>query len=155
MSLRLDDDLCQLVLSYLDFKDKVRLEGVCRQWQRLIYNDLTEMEYPFYDRESHYLWSGMSREERLIISRKIIEKCRFIRRLRVYPVCDTSMMKIIADYCPQLHSIELKFDSNPIDERVIEEFARSCGKNLTKFSIMPNETNDQGNLNPTFYLISI
>ena len=35
---RLGDDLTELILQYLTFEDKVRLECVSKQWRRLVYN---------------------------------------------------------------------------------------------------------------------
>lgn len=130
---RLDDDLCQLVLSFLSFKDKVRLEGVCRQWQRLIYTDITQLDYPFYDPNDHHFWSSLSPEERLRISNIILRKCQSVCRLRVHSICDSSLLRMIADNCPQLHSIQLTFYSEPIDTQVMKDFAESCGKNLREF----------------------
>ena len=47
---RFGDDLTEEVLQYLTFEDKIRLECVSKQWQRLIYNkqfviELIEYEY--------------------------------------------------------------------------------------------------------------
>ncbi len=35
---RICDDLCEVLLSYLSFADKIRFECVSKQWQKLIYN---------------------------------------------------------------------------------------------------------------------
>lgn len=35
---RFGDDLCELLLSYLSFNDKIRLECVSKQWKRLVYS---------------------------------------------------------------------------------------------------------------------
>ena len=35
---RLGDDLTELILQYLTFEDKVRLECVSKQWRRLVFN---------------------------------------------------------------------------------------------------------------------
>ncbi len=35
---RIDDDLCQLLLSYLSIEDKIRFECVSKQWKELVYN---------------------------------------------------------------------------------------------------------------------
>jgi len=37
-SARICDDLCEVLLSYLSFEDKIRFECVSKQWQKLIYN---------------------------------------------------------------------------------------------------------------------
>ncbi len=38
MSDRICDDLCELLLSYLSFEDKIKFECVSKQWQKLIFN---------------------------------------------------------------------------------------------------------------------
>ncbi len=35
---RICNDLCEVLLSYLSFEDKIRFECVSKQWQKLIYN---------------------------------------------------------------------------------------------------------------------
>jgi hypothetical protein len=35
---RFGDDLCELLLSYVTISDKIALECVSKQWQRLIFN---------------------------------------------------------------------------------------------------------------------
>src|ERR1700733_14144326 len=32
------DDLCEYILSFITFEDKIRLETVCKQWKQFIYN---------------------------------------------------------------------------------------------------------------------
>ena len=43
---RLGDDLTELILQYLTFEDKVRLECVSKQWRRLIYNKQSVINIP-------------------------------------------------------------------------------------------------------------
>jgi hypothetical protein len=38
MSHRICDDLCEILLSYLSFEDKIKFECVSKQWQRLVFN---------------------------------------------------------------------------------------------------------------------
>src|SRR6266700_6390662 len=35
---RFGDDLCELILSYMAFEDKFRLECVAKQWLRVVFN---------------------------------------------------------------------------------------------------------------------
>ena len=49
---RFGDDLTELILSYMRFKDKIRLECVSKQWRRLIYNK--QIVIKIYDKTRHY-----------------------------------------------------------------------------------------------------
>ena len=42
---RFGDDLCQYLLSFLSFEDTFRCECVSKQWQRLVFNTITELNY--------------------------------------------------------------------------------------------------------------
>jgi hypothetical protein len=43
---RFGDDFCELILSYLEMKDKIRLQFVNNQWRRCIFNRVYEFVYP-------------------------------------------------------------------------------------------------------------
>ena len=45
---RLGDDLTELILQYLTFEDKVRLECVSKQWRRLVFNKQFVIEFGYY-----------------------------------------------------------------------------------------------------------
>ncbi|CAG2170141.1 unnamed protein product [Oppiella nova] len=46
MSFDLNDDLCELILSYLSIEDRVRLECVSKQWHQLIYRSVHKFSLP-------------------------------------------------------------------------------------------------------------
>ena len=50
---RFGDDLNALILSYLTFEDKIRLECVSKQWQRCVYQRQFVIE--IFDKESDHL----------------------------------------------------------------------------------------------------
>ncbi len=43
---RFGDDFCELILSYLEINDKIRLQFVNSQWRRCIFNRVYEFDYP-------------------------------------------------------------------------------------------------------------
>ncbi len=43
---RFGDDFCELILSYLEINDKIRLQFVNSQWRRCIFNKVYEFDYP-------------------------------------------------------------------------------------------------------------
>ena len=46
---RFGDDLTELIVSYLWFEDKVRLECVSKHWRRLVYNKQFVIEFSDFD----------------------------------------------------------------------------------------------------------
>ena len=52
---RLGDDLTEVILQYLTFKDKIRLECVSKQWQRCVYQRqfVIEITEDVNDKECH------------------------------------------------------------------------------------------------------
>jgi hypothetical protein len=43
---RFCDDFCELILSYLEMDDKIRLQFVNSQWRRCIFNRVYQFDYP-------------------------------------------------------------------------------------------------------------
>jgi hypothetical protein len=43
---RFSDDFCELILSYLEIDDKIRLQFVNSQWRRCIFNRVYQFDYP-------------------------------------------------------------------------------------------------------------
>ena len=81
-SFNFGDDLCQLILSYLQFYDKFKLEGVCRQWKRLIFNSVVKLDFPF-DGVKHNRYSydqhlkSIDPDKILMISKDLITEIQF------------------------------------------------------------------------------
>ena len=44
------DDLCEYILSFITFEDKIRLETVCKQWKQFIYNKQFVLTFDYYGR---------------------------------------------------------------------------------------------------------
>jgi hypothetical protein len=81
---RFGDDLCQLLLSYLQLYDCFRCECVSKQWQRLIYTTVYE----------------------LTIDRELIHKMRGKRNFCDEDFIDISVIAAIIRKCPNIESIE-------------------------------------------------
>ena len=140
-SFNFGDDLCQLILSYLQFYDKFKLEGVCRQWKRLIFNSVRELDVPFNvyhvrGFKNYYTWDKMDSGQKLMISKNLIKKFHFIRELNVSVGCDEEILDLIAEYSYVLRKFQLKFDNkHSIDSKTWIKFAENCGKTLKYISI--------------------
>ena len=152
---RFGDDLCELLLSYLTFKDKIVLEDVSRQWKRTIYNKQSVLRVfsvhpiePIAHLNNHYVndllvpikvknfVSGFANNvnmrtldaDRL---KTLLTKCKRIINIeftRVY--VDKILFEIIGQYCPQLESITL--DIIGLEEEDIIAFGQKYGRRLKK-----------------------
>ena len=132
-SFNFGDDLCQLILSYLQFYDKFKLEGVCRQWKRLIFNSTAKLDFPFegVDDKDTYKWRSIDSNQRLMISKNLIKKFNFIRYINVSIGCNEEILDLIAEYSKGLRKLQLKFDNNiTIDRKTWIKFTENCGKYL-------------------------
>ena len=109
-SFNFGDDLCQLILSYLQFYDKFKLEGVCRQWKRLIFNSVVKLDFPFdgIDNKDSYKWHSIDSNRRLMISKSLIKKFNFIRYINVSIGCNEETLGLIAVYAKGLRKLQLK-----------------------------------------------
>lgn len=133
------DDLCELILSYLSLEDKLKLECVNKQWQRLIYNKIIEFEYPL---NSNYFSNDFNLNKKLWISRQLLKKCQLIQYLKLTPVCNTEVLSLVAKNCLSLKKIELSFNNlKPIHREVLKLFSQNCGQTLESIKI--NEFNEE------------
>lgn len=150
---RFGDDLCELLLSYLTFKDKIALEDVSRQWRRTIYNKQSVLRVfsvhpvePIAHLNNHYVndllvpikvknfVSGFANNMNMRTLepnrlKTLLTKCKRIKRIeftRVY--IDKTLFEIIGEYCPQLESIQL--DLIGLEEEDIVSFGEKYGKRL-------------------------
>ena len=122
------DDLTELVLSYLPFDEKLRFECVSKQWQRLIYNGVTSLEYPLCKR---HFEPDVDDNRRIVISKRILRKCHFIENLKLSPVCDTEIIALIVKNCYHLRTIDMRLDKfKPIRRDILRMFTENCGQSL-------------------------
>ena len=116
---RFGDDLTELILSYLTFEDKVRLECVSKQWRRLVFNKqfviemVNERNYIRQNRTINSLNQLYRRiDGRIQLNEQSIEsvllKCLNIRKVIVMGEVDSSVLSLIGRYCPNIKSLSLK-----------------------------------------------
>ena len=121
---RFGDDLCEVLLSYLSFEDKIRLQCVDKQWNRLVFNKQTALivsdwgnglDYINKLRRDCYQWKSL------------LKKCPNIKKIIIHSL-DDSLLDIITECCPRLESIE--FLDNDITPEVITRFGQRLGHRL-------------------------
>ena len=153
---RICDDLCEEILQYLSLEDKLKLEGVSKQFQRtvlkkhyelrirknvLIPNRKAKEEYKYYQIENISI--GLK-------SLKILlKKCPNITSLELeksYGRYDyNGVFRLITEYCNNLREID--FGKSEINDKIIEEFQQKFGpkikfinhlKNANNYNLFPN-----------------
>ena len=130
---RIDDDLFEVIVSYLPIKDKLRYESVSKRFQRFVFNKqkilkISDSEDSFIRLNEDYLVSnGVMNVTNLI---KLLKKFRFITTLKIYSDLNdmTEVMETITEYCDHLTAICLDFDT--IRWQTMQKFCRKFGQNL-------------------------
>lgn len=157
---RFGDDLCELLLSYLNFKDKIVFENVSHQWKRCVYNRqrvlrvfsvqpieaiphlnnvyLNDLLVPIVVKNfvSGYANNMNMKTINKTALKSLLIKCRFIKKIeltRCY--IDSNILEVIANHCPHLESIQI--DLIGLEEEDLINFGLKCGKRLkyVKFNI--------------------
>jgi hypothetical protein len=145
---RICDDLCQVLLSYLSFEDKMRFECVSKQWQKCVYEkqyslEMNESEDKDRDKNQFYkLFNKYAKNElqsRLKTFESLIKKCKFINNIVIKLNSSNEgiteeVFKLIIKNCNNLKSIEFNF--NTISEELIQEFGLKFGQNLREITFI-------------------
>ena len=102
--LRFGDDLTELILSYLTLEDKIRLECVSKQWQRLVFNKQFEFGMNFIqamkDKRSHWTMKQMLES--------LLKKCPNIMKaelITTFSMKKSEVLPLIGRYCPRIKSL--------------------------------------------------
>ena len=114
---RFGDDLTELIVSYLWFEDKLRLQCVSKQWRRYVYqkqyglviNNLDSKQTISSLRQLTRRNSDQSNDR---IDRKalesILKKCRFITTIWWYSDINSEVFALIGRYCHYLYSLYIR-----------------------------------------------
>ena len=144
---RFGDDLTELILSYLTFKDKIRLESVSKQWQRCISEKQFELElllnrkkiFPsFVDVRKviqyKYLFSHMFE--------LVAKKFPYITKVSIIDEDNKSeVFSLIGRYCPNIKSFKYRTVNaryNPVNKLMYHEefeFFRMYGHKLEELHL--------------------
>ena len=153
---RICDDLCEEILQYLSLEDKLKLEGVSKQFQRTVlkkHNELTIETLNWMDNrtvkeEFKYLFI-----ENMFINLNSLEillkKCPNITSILLRKSEDefdyNPVFRLIINYCNNLR--EMYFKEIEINDENIEEFQRKFGpkiiclyrlKDANNYNLFPN-----------------
>ena len=125
-AVRICDDLCEEILQYLSLEDKLKLEGVSKQFQRTVlkkHNELTiDMNNRTNIKEEKYLRIG---------------------NIFGYICIDLKSLEILLKKCPNITSIELKKSFGRYDNNQVFRLITKYCNNLCEFDFEGNEINDE------------
>ncbi|XP_054157410.1 uncharacterized protein LOC128955761 [Oppia nitens] len=147
MSFNLDDDLCELILSYMSFEDRLHMECVSRQWSRVIYTSI--------HRSHNNIWNCIENSTpqiKLAKLKLLFRKCNQLTNFNYSNLlCDRRVMSMIATNCDNICRLTVRFESsiNPIQVAIQEMFAKKCGPNLLSINICEYDYDDY---NSGYYL---
>ena len=127
---RFGDDLTELILSYLTFEDKKRLECVSKQWRRLVFNKQFVLNIAFICFSKDPINKLFTKERQM--NGKILEcflkKCPNIMKVIMDMKNDTEVLSLISRYCPRIKSLTY-YSGKSISEEVLS-FFRMYGHKL-------------------------
>ena len=136
---RFGDDLTELILQYLTFEDKVRLECVSKQWRRLVFNkqfaiELSMFETPMFDQQTKDSLRILHRKRTNLIS--ILKKCLNIKTVRINEEVYSFVLLLIGQYCDRIKS--LTYYSDICGEKNLMKFFLMYGHKLEELDIDEN-----------------
>ena len=118
---RFGDDLTEVILSYLWFEDKVRLECVSKQWRRLVFNKqfvikINDKTTKYCEKEKNNLLDELCRriDDEIQIDEQsvesVVKKCPNIKRVIILREVWSEVLSLFGQYCPYIKSLRLEID---------------------------------------------
>ena len=156
---RFGDDLIELILSYLSFEDKIRLECLSKQCRSLIFNKQFVLEVHKMKRSHNTLNKLVSKKTKHKIPKinktnltSVLKKCPNLRELLINVFIEDKDLRIIADYCRRVTTLELK--AICLHRYVFIDFGQQFGPNLKALKLETHKllTNKNAELNVTKFL---
>ena len=123
---RFGDDMCELLLSDLNFEEKVRLECVSKQWKRCTFQ--REVELSVLEMECDDVKEQRELDKHFV--EFILKKCRNIKIVDISEEVSSEVLSVIGRYCPHIRS--LAFTLNGVEDL---EFFRDNGRKLVKLIV--------------------
>lgn len=143
MSVHIDDlssDLLKYMMEFLPDKQLFLVERVSKKWQKCVKETLAQKEnlkrLDYYSKKFVY---GMTIDDNNIdILKSILAKCNNIKHLDLYGkiVKGYNSLVAIANLCPKLESIDLRYSFFDVSKQEKEEFAKMIGPQLRKCKLI-------------------
>ena len=128
---RFGDDLSELMLSYLRFDDKITLRCVAKQWNRLVFNKQTAIN--FND------WIDISDNVRMKTDsdrvKALLKKCPNIRKIYfLFDAITDPVLDVIVANCPTLKLFSLRLKNLSLE--AIRRFGQQLGPKLKSIEMV-------------------
>ena len=152
---RICDDLCEEILQYLSLEDKLKLEGVSKQFQRTILKKHYELIIEIDDNCMVYRKIGGQytyvKVEFLIETsfvdlkslEVLLKKCSNITSIKLSEAEEEynykPVFRLIIKYCNNLREID--FGDNPISNENVEELQRKFGPKIKSIQYLKDANN--------------
>ena len=142
---RFGDDLTELLLSFMTFEDKIRLQFVCRQWRRLIFKktfDVTIIKHSektknfltkIYRRIRTSLKSSDDNSQEMI---SYLKKNENIRSFSLKDVTHSKELSLIGQYCPHIKTLYYRDCYNNDKNGNALKFFRQYGHKLERLRLV-------------------
>ena len=130
---RICDDLCEEILQYLSLEDKLKLEGVSKQFQRTVLKKHFGLTIETEDYAANRSFICVQNKSIDLLSlEKLLKKCPNIRSIKLMQPEEefdyNEVFRLITKYCNNLRQID--FEENVISDKNMEEFQRKFGPNI-------------------------
>ena len=152
---RFGDDLTELILSYLRFEDKVRLECLSKQWRRLVFNKqfVIEIKNEKTKNSMRRLIRRIIDIEKCVTERKdslkqmirsdnsvdaqvlelLVKKCPNITTIGFHSGMNSEVLSLIGRHCHHIRSLTVSIDSGKEEE--VLNFGRQYGHKFKELDI--------------------
>ena len=137
---RFGDDLTELIVSYLWFEDKVRLECVSKQWRRLVFNkqfaiELTSNRFIKNWNKNSLKMSPLPYRGNQLTLQSVLKKCPNIINVKFnLKEVSSQLLSLIVHYCHRIKSLTYCSYIERNDINVLS-FFRMCGHKLERLII--------------------
>ena len=147
---RIDDDLFEVIVSYLPIKDKLRYESVSKRFQRFVFNKQKILK--IYCFEENYKKKQLGNElktvfvndfdKKVLILTILLEKFQFIDTLET-DFLSEDFWDTITEYCNHLTAISISGYNIKTRSKALKRFCRKFGKQLRHISFCGYSTRDE------------
>ena len=111
---RFGDDMTELILSYLTFEDKIRLECVSKQWQRCVFQKqfVIEVIGPKKSQQTRDSLGRLIRRKNKALNRialeSVLKKCQNITNIHINTTVDSEVLSWIVQNCHYVKSLMIR-----------------------------------------------
>ena len=146
---RICDDLCEEILQYLSLEDKLKLEGVSKQFQTTVLKKHNELTIETSVKEQNKYLCIEKMPITLNLLEVLLKKCPNITSIELKTSEEESdinqVFRLITKYCNNLREID--FEENILSDENIKEFQQKFGpkinfihrlKDANNYNLFPN-----------------